>query len=269
MKLSGSVPPWFFFIPKWDVFVTFVIFFTPSCICFIPFAFISYPNELFFIPICYTYKNMVWKCLAQYRRGVFSYPNELFLYFCLFFYFWVSLFILCAEFSYLFGMKKWMRYEIDWLSTTTIPWYKFTQKKKVQFKGPVTTRVCDGWRWQRMLAVEACRVTWRWHQLWWPRAETQSVQRQHPPRVWRLCPARHPALQPRHSRRGRSRRNPWWTATTTTQGLTTTPRACIRPHVQARVGWRSYVRNRVCGETQCCRVVNECIHTMSLVMRRV
>ena len=92
-----------------------------------------------------------------------------------------------------------MRYEIDWLSTTTIPWYKFTQKKKVQFKGPVDTRVCDGWRWQRMLAVEACRVTWRGHQLWWPREETQSVQRQHPPRVWTLWPARHRTPAPAQS----------------------------------------------------------------------
>ena len=125
-----------------------------------------------------------------------------------------------------------------------------SHKKKGEIQRPVATRVCDCWRWQRMLAVEACRVTWRRHQLWWPRAETQSVQRQH---VWTLWPARHPALQPRHSRRGRSRRNPW-TTTTTTQGLTTTPRACIRPHVPARAGWRSYVRNRVCGGTQCRRL---------------
>ena len=103
-----------------------------------------------------------------------------------------------------------------------------SQKKKVQFKGPVSRRVCDGWRWQRMLAVETCRVTWCGHQFWWPRAEPQSVQQQNPPRVWTLWQARHPALQPRHSRRGRPRLNPW-TATTTTQGLTTTTRACIRP----------------------------------------
>ena len=73
------------------------------------------------------------------------------------------------------------------------------KKKKVQFKGPVSRRVCDGWRWQRMLAVEACRVTWRGHQLWWPREETQSVQRQHPPRVWTLWPARHRTPAPAQS----------------------------------------------------------------------
>jgi hypothetical protein len=52
--------------------------------------------------------------------------------------------------------------------------------------------------------------------------------------------------------RGRPRRNPW-IATTTTQDPTT-PRACIRPHVLARAGWRSYVRNRVCVGTQCRRL---------------
>jgi hypothetical protein len=94
----------------------------------------------------------------------------MFLYFCLLFYFGLSFFIPCAGFSYLFGMKK-------------IIWYKFTKKKKVQFKGPVTTRECDGWKWQRILAVETCRVAWCAHQLWLPRADPLSVQLQHPPRV--------------------------------------------------------------------------------------
>jgi len=31
-------------------------------------------------------------------------------------------------------------------------------------------------------------------------------------------------------------------------------RACIRPHVPARSGWLSYVRNRVCGGTRCSRL---------------
>jgi hypothetical protein len=30
-----------------------------------------------------------------------------------------------------------------------------------------------------MLAVKACRVTWCGHQLWWPRADPQSVHQQH------------------------------------------------------------------------------------------
>jgi hypothetical protein len=42
MKLSGSVPPWFFFIPKWDVFVLlsmilfWIIIFHILCWIFIP-----------------------------------------------------------------------------------------------------------------------------------------------------------------------------------------------------------------------------------------
>ncbi len=63
---------------------------------------------------------MVWNCLTQYRHNFFSYPNKLFLYHFILFYFWVSFFIPFLGFSYLFGMKKWMRYEIDWLSTTRV-----------------------------------------------------------------------------------------------------------------------------------------------------
>jgi hypothetical protein len=138
-----------------------------------------------------------------------------------------------------------------------IIWYKFTKKKKVQIKGPVCTRECDGWKWQRILAVETCRVAWCAHQLWLPRADPLSVQLQHPPRVQTLWPARRRALQTWHCRRRRPH-NPW-IATTTTQGPTT-DRACIRHHVPARAGWRSYVRNRVMESVR-----SDVVHTQELV----
>ncbi len=58
--------------------------------------------------------------------------------------------------------KKWMRYEIDWITPSQFLGTKPTTK--VRFQGPVWTRVCSAWRWPRMLAVEACRVTWYGHQ---------------------------------------------------------------------------------------------------------
>ena len=62
MKLSGSVPPWFFFIPKWAFFV--------------PLSIILFPRIIFHtlcricIPIWYENMNEVWNWLAECRHSL-------------------------------------------------------------------------------------------------------------------------------------------------------------------------------------------------------
>ena len=145
-------------------FRTFVI--CLSCRLFIPLAFVSYPNELFsyllqhFHTILVYFKTyglqLVWLSTAIvffHTLGICFIPK------------WPG-FIPSARFSYLFGIIQTIWCAIVWLSTAmiflSVVWPIHTTQ--VRFQGRVRKRVCDVWRCPRMLAVEACRVTWCGHQ---------------------------------------------------------------------------------------------------------
>ena len=74
---------------------------------------------------------MVWNCLAQYRHGFFSYQGVLGP---------VSIVLFLRCISYLFGMKKWMRYEIDWLTPSQFLGTNSPPTTKVRFQGPVSNK---------------------------------------------------------------------------------------------------------------------------------
>ena len=74
---------------------------------------------------------MVWNCLAQYRHGFFSYQGVLGP---------VSIVLFLRCISYLFGMKKWMRYEIDWLTPSQFLGTNSPPTTKVWFQGPVSNQ---------------------------------------------------------------------------------------------------------------------------------
>ncbi len=72
----------------------------------------------------------------------------------------IVLFLRCI--SYLFGMKKWMRYEIDWLTPSQFLGTNSPQTTKVRFQSPVSNK---GVRRLEMATDAHSRVFFSQHQV--------------------------------------------------------------------------------------------------------
>jgi len=120
---------------------------------------------------------MVWNCLAQYHHGFFSYPNKVFWYQCLLFYFWD------AFHTYLVWKNGWgMKFKVDWLTpsqflgTNSPP--STSTSTKVRFQDPVSNK---GVRRLEMATDARSRVV-QGHVV------RSSIVVSPGGKVWKMCP---------------------------------------------------------------------------------